>query len=67
MPRSPPAPVIDRAGRMAKSNADAIGKLAVEMRLDSRGQLPVNELVLRPSTEQSHGTAQAAAALLAGP
>ena len=51
MPASLPAPVIDQAGRMAKSIADGIdatGVLAVEMFLDTRGQLLVNELALRP-------------------
>ena len=51
MPASLPAPVIDQAGRMAKSIADGIdatGVLAVEMFLDTRGELLVNELALRP-------------------
>ncbi len=51
MPASLPAPVIDKAVRMAKSIADGIdatGVLAVEMFLDTRGRLLVDEIALRP-------------------
>lgn len=51
MPAPLPARVIDEAGQIAKSIAESIGAtgvLAVEMFLDTRGQLLVNELALRP-------------------
>ena len=61
MPAPLPAPVIDQAGRMAKSIADGIdatGMLAVEMFLDTGGQLLVNELALRPHNA-GHATIEA--------
>lgn len=51
MPAALPAPVVEQAGLMATSIADGIdatGMLAVEMLLDTNGQLLVNELALRP-------------------
>lgn len=51
MPASLPAPVLEQASRMAESIAESIGAtgvLAVEMFLDTAGQLLVNELALRP-------------------
>lgn len=51
MPAPLPAAVTDEAGTLARSIAEAIGStgvMAVEMFLDTRGQLLVNELALRP-------------------
>lgn len=51
MPASLPAPLVEQACQLAKSIAesiDATGILAVEMFLDVKGQLLVNELALRP-------------------
>ncbi len=61
MPASLAAPVIERASRMARSIADGIdatGVLAVEMFLDTGGQLLVNELALRPHNS-GHATIEA--------
>ncbi|MHB1784012.1 MAG: 5-(carboxyamino)imidazole ribonucleotide synthase [Acidimicrobiales bacterium] len=61
MPAPLPSPIIEKAGRTAKSIADGIdatGMLAVEMFLDTRGQLLVNELALRPHNS-GHATIEA--------
>lgn len=61
MPPPLPAPIIEQAGRTAKSIADGIdatGILAVEMFLDTRGQLLINELALRPHNS-GHATIEA--------
>ena len=61
MPAPLPAPIVEQAGRMARSIADGIdatGMLAVEMFLDTRGQLFVNELALRPHNS-GHATIEA--------
>ena len=61
MPASLPPAVVEQASQMAKSIADGIdatGMLAVEMFLDTRGRLLVNELALRPHNS-GHATIEA--------
>jgi 5-(carboxyamino)imidazole ribonucleotide synthase len=61
MPAPLPGAVVEQAERIAKSIADGIdatGILAVEMFLDTSGQLLVNELALRPHNS-GHATIEA--------